>query len=560
VLGGLIVAAAAVGIGTVVIRQGLRNPAWAARRASGPSRPGPGASSRPGPGASSRPGRGASSRPAGEAATLAGQDGIEARWVIDENKRPGTTAWKIRGSHGRIAGFADYGYAAQGQKVTLYVSTAAARFRAEAFRMGYYQGKGARLVWQSPEVRGKVQGACPVTAGTNMVACDSWMPSLHFSVSPAFVPGDYLIKLVGRGSQQSYVPLTIWDPASTAAYVIKNDVFTWQAWNPYGGFDFYQGLGACPARTYPMCSRARVVSFDRPYGAEGGSGNFLTLEYPLVRFAEEHGLDVTYATDLTIDQHPDYLGRHRALLSLGHDQAWSLSERRAAVAARDEGVNIVFFAASPILRHVRMQASPLGPEREEVDYRDSREDPLNGRASPLQVTGNTWGAPPTNWPESDFVGEMYAGFLNPGLHAGLRVADASAWAFSGTGVRNGTVVPGVVAADVDHYYAAMAHPVDVQVLAHSPIPPGQGQTDLGAFYSDMTYYTDPASGAGVLDTGTSNWIPALLGDRDGCDGSAGGCAAAILQRITGNILRVFGQGPAGHAQPAVANARRVTGQ
>jgi hypothetical protein len=44
-----------------------------------------------------------------------------------------------------------------------------------------------------------------------MVACDNWTPSLTFHVTPAFVPGDYLIKLVGPGSRQSYVPLTIWD-------------------------------------------------------------------------------------------------------------------------------------------------------------------------------------------------------------------------------------------------------------------------------------------------------------------------------------------------------------
>jgi hypothetical protein len=117
-----------------------------------------------------------------------------------------------------------------------------------------------------------------------------------------------------------------------------------------------------------------------------------------------------------------------------------------------------------------------------------------------------------------------------------------------------------VASDVDHYYAAMAHPGNVQVLAHSPVPSGMGQTSLGAFYSDMTYYTDPSSGAGVLDTGTSNWIPARQNDRAGCDATAGSCATGILQRITGNILRVFGQGPAGLVQPAVANARQVTGQ
>ncbi len=119
-------------------------------------------------------------------------------------------------------------------------------------------------------------------------------------VTAAFVPGDYLIKLTAPGNRQSYVPLTIWDPASTATYVIKNDVFTWQAWNFYGGYDYYQGLGSCPPGVYPVCNRARVVSYDRPYAAEQGSGNFLGLEYPLVKWAEQHGLDVTYATDPTV--------------------------------------------------------------------------------------------------------------------------------------------------------------------------------------------------------------------------------------------------------------------
>jgi hypothetical protein len=493
-------------------------------------------------------------------ATFLGPDGVEARWVIDQNKLPGTTAWKIRGTSQGIVGFADLSYADRGQKVTLYVSTAARTFRAEAFRMGYYQGKGARLVWTSGNLAGKVQPGCPVTAGINMVSCDNWTPSLTFTVSAAFVQGDYLIKLVGSGNQQSYVPLTIWDPASTAAYLIKNDVYTWQAWNPYGGYDFYQGLGSCPADVYPLCSRARVVSFDRPYAAEDGSGNFLTLEYPLVRWAEKNGLDVSYATDVTVEQHPGILLRHKVLLSLGHDECWSLPEREAAVTAHDHGVNIVFFAASPILRHVRMQSSPLGPDREEVDYRDAQEDPLDGKASPLEVTGNTWGSPPTDWPESGFVGEMYAGFLEPGLHTGFVVADASAWVFRGTGLHNGSVIPGVIASDVDHFYAAMAFPADDQILGHSPISPSLGQTDLGPFYSDMTYYTDQTSGAGVLDTGTNNWIPALLHDKDGCRRGSASCADALVQRITGNILRVFGQGPAGRIEPSVANWKQVTGQ
>ena len=278
-------------------------------------------------------------------------------------------------------------------------------------------------------------------------------------------------------SRQSYVPLTVWDPASTATYVIKNDVFTWQAWNFYGGYDYYQGLGSCPPDVYPICNRARVVSYDRPYAAEQGSGNFLGLEYPLVKWAEQHGLDVTYATDLTVQEHPGYLLRHKVLLSLGHDECWSLAERQAAVTAYDHGANVVFFAASPVLRHVRTQPSPFGPDRELVDYRDSAADPLDGKGNPRQVTGNEWSNPPSSWPEYDFVGDTYAGFLEPGLHVGFRVADASAWVFAGTGLRDGQVIPGVVASDVDKFDTGLRparRRPDPRPLA-DPGPPGPDQ-------------------------------------------------------------------------------------
>jgi hypothetical protein len=492
-------------------------------------------------------------------ATFSGPDGVEARWVIEENDKPGTTAWEIHGSHGGISGFANQVYAQQGQNVTLYVSTTGPTFRAEAFRMGYYQGKGARLVWSSPTETGKNQPACPVTSGTNMVACDNWTPSLTFTVTSAWVQGDYLIKLAGPGNRQSYVPLTIWDPQSTATYVIKNDVFTWQAWNYYGGYDYYQGLGSCPADVYPLCSRSRVVSYDRPYAAENGSGNFLALEYPLVRWAEQNGLDVTYATDLTVQEHPGYLLKHRVLLSLGHDECWSYGERQAAVTAYDKGMNIVFFAASPVLRHVRTQSSPLGPDRELVDYRDSAADPLDAvSGDAMEVTGNEWSNPPSSWPEYDFVGDVYSGFLEPGVHSGFTVSDASAWVFDGTGLRNGDVVPGVVASDVDQFEQADGQPANDQIFGHSPISASLGQHNTVPWFSDMTYYTNASTDAGVIDTGTNNWIPALAG-HSGCH-PGGICESAVVQRMTGNILKLFGEGPAARLQPSVANWQQVTGQ
>ena len=494
-------------------------------------------------------------------ATFEGADGVEAPWVVAENQLPGTTSWIIPPTvtAGRIAGFADLTDASVGDTVKLYVSTAAPTFHVVAYRMGWYQGTGARQVWVSGEATGGVQPACPVTPVVNMVSCDTWTSTLSFPVTPAFVQGDYLLKLVGSDGQEGYVPLTVSAPTSTATYLVINRSFTEQGWNTYGGFSFYQGQGPCPAgsNAYPVCNRARVVSFDRPYDTGNGASDFLGDEFPLIQFCERHGLDVTYASDVAIDATPQLALHHKVLLSLGHDETWSYGERLAAQTAQADGANIVFFGSAAVLRHVRMQPSPLGPGREEVNYRDSSEDPLNGHGNPLEVTGNTWSSPPASWSEIPFVGELYSGYLRGTDSVPFVVYDSSAWPFAGTGVHDGSQLAGVVMSDVDHLAAPASTPADLQVLGHSPIPVADIYTNQGTWsglsYSDMTYYTDPKGNGGVIDTGTVNWIAAM----GPCPAAVTDCPAGTLQRITGNILRVFGQGPAGVAAPSVANWQSV---
>jgi len=477
------------------------------------------------------------------APTAPGPDGTTAAWVKAENAKPGTTAWKITGTPpGTIAGYANVTSATVGQRVTLYVTTNASTLHVDAYRMGWYGGDGARLVWTSPTVSGQRQPNCPVTSGTNMVACDNWSPTLGFTVSSAFVQGDYLLELYGSGGQRSYVPLTVTDPSSTATYLLKADTFTWQAWNPYGGYDLYQGLGSC-APSYPPCNRARVVSYDRPYGYADGAGDFIGNELPLVEYVERHGLAVAYTTDVDVEQDPAILARHATVLSLGHDECWSLTEREAAQRAVAHGTNMVFFGASAILRHVRMQSSPLGPDREEVDYRDAAEDPLDGKGNPLEVTGNWWGDPPTSWPATGFVGEAYSGFLVPGATPQpMVVVDPSAWLFDGMHLHDGSTIPGVLVSDFDQVNPNL-HPSDLQVLTHSPIPSADSESQVSPTYADTTYYSDAKSGAGVFDTGTVAWIPDLAHN------------SAVAQ-MTGNLFRVFDRARCGKTFPSVANWQR----
>jgi hypothetical protein len=471
--------------------------------------------------------------------------GQQAAWVIAENAKPGSADWQIVGTPpGHIEGFADHTSAATGDTVSLYVSTDASSYQVEAFRMGYYDGDGARLVWTSPTETGSEQDQCVKTPVVNMVACDTWTQSLQIMISPDFVPGDYLLKLVGSGGQESYIPLTVTDPSSDAAYLVENDIYTWQAWNPFGGYDFYQGAGQCRSGVYPVCDRARVVSFDRPYGYGQGAGDFLGNEYPLIRFMEQHGLDVTYATSADLEQSPSMLQQHRALLSLGHDECWSYDERLAAERAESKGVNMIFFGASAMLRHVRLEPSPLGPMRQEIDYRDSGADPIDGTGQPKQVTGNTWSDPPASWSQVPFVGEQYTGYVEPGYKpVDLVVYDGSSWLFAGTGLKSGDTVPGLLVSDFDQVEPGLS-PDDVQVLAHSPMPRREVQSNVRSPASDAAYWTDSTSGAGVFDSGTVTWIPDLQ-------------SSPVVDQMTGNLFVLFGQGPVGHTTPSVPNWRQI---
>ncbi len=478
-----------------------------------------------------------------------GADGVESSAIIAQNRLPGTTSWKITTpqSANGIVGYASTQQARAGQTVTLYVSTQAATFRVDAYRMGYYQGKGARLIWQSSELPGSAQPSCPVTSGIYMVQC-SWTPSLHVTITDKWMPGAYLLKLTGSGGQQSYIPIVIWNPDSHAAYVVMEGVLTWQAFNPFGGYDLYTGQP--PGLSgYPYPTRSRVLSFDRPYGYGNGAASFLTNEYPLIRFMEEHGLDVTYWTDITLATHGNLLANHKALISLGHDEEWSLRMREAATTARNEGVNLIFFGASPILRKIRLEPSPIGPNMEEVNYRDPQADPLYGRDN-AEVTQNWWGQPPANNPASTLVGSSYDGY-NVDTHYPMVVVDSSSWLFAGTGLSTGDKIPNVLFTDFNAYNTGRPNPPGVEILTHSPVT---FSFDGKAGWADTTYYTWGPSGAGVFESGTNNWINALRPCTAATGNpSPGACPSALLRKMTANLLLLFGQGPAGRTQPSVAN-------
>ena len=463
--------------------------------------------------------------------------GRTARWVQVENAKRGTTAWNVTngGTPGQVEGYASQVSAVRGDTVALYVSTVAPTFHVEAYRVGWYGGTGGRLIWSSPEQPGQNQGPGTLTPGINLTEAN-WTPSVHVPITAAFTPGCYLFKLVGSNGIQQVVPLTVRDDASKATYVVQNSVTSWQAYNDWHGYNLYQGEDGA------FATRARIVSFDRPYARGDGQADFLGLEFPLVMLMEQLGLDVTYITDVDTHQRPALLLNHKAYFSLGHDEYWSVQMRDGVEAARDHGVNLAFLGANAAYRQIRLEPSSLGPNRHQVCYKDATEDPIHTTNPPLTTVN--WRSPPVNRPESEMIGEQYE--CNP-VQTDMVIVDPTAWVFAGAKVQAGEHIGQAVGSEYDRYDPNQAGPKNVQILCHSPLTCQKRPS-----FADMTYYGAP-SGAGVFASGSIEWITKLTPPPSPLNNP-------VAVQVMKNIFAAFGEGPAGLRHPSVSNYAAIAAQ
>jgi hypothetical protein len=472
--------------------------------------------------------------------------------ILAENAKTGHAWWVTTPQGpGDIEGYASQTSAVAGETVALYVSTKAAQFHVEAYRMGYYQGIGGRLVWQSAPVTGARQADPQLIAPTNTIECQ-WAPSLSVDIDQHWPPGAYLLKLVGTTGEQQFVPLCVRDDASMAAVVIQHSVTTWQAYNRWGGYSLYYG-NADGTFSYThdpgggsFEHRARIVSFDRPYDHDWASGaaDFVGNELPVIFHAEQLGLDVTYWTDMDLHTRPELLANHKALVSLGHDEYWSAPMRDGAEAALQSGVNFAFLGANACYRQIRFESSPLGPNRRQICYKSATEDPMTGQNDAL-VTVN-WPDSPVLRPESQLIGSTYQDIGGLG---DMVITDASSWVFEGVPVTANQALPQVVKGEFDRYVPGGAGPADLDVIAHSAVPNRHGN------YSDVTWWTADGGG-GVFATGNASWVLALSSFPlipANVLPSPNDQVAGLLRATMRNVYAVIGSGPASLSQPSTGN-------
>src|SRR5579864_4830438 len=226
--------------------------------------------------------------PAHRASTA--QSPAAAEDIRAQNALPGDPRWRV--THPaplyQLGGFTDRADVLPGGSFRLFVSTTARTFRVRAFRMGWYGGDLARLVWISPGVPGRSQpGAKIIQPGSMVVA--PWRPSLTVPTT-GWPPGSYLLRLDASTGVQSYVPVVIRSASVAGRAVLVSAVTSYQAFNGWGRYSLYGGPGGS------FAARGRRVSFDRPISYSHGAGAYFQLELPLVAVAERLGLPLAYLT------------------------------------------------------------------------------------------------------------------------------------------------------------------------------------------------------------------------------------------------------------------------
>ncbi|MGZ8850405.1 MAG: N,N-dimethylformamidase beta subunit family domain-containing protein, partial [Thermoanaerobaculia bacterium] len=275
----------------------------------------------------------------------------------------------------------------QGQTAQFKITTTAAAYHIDIYRLGWYGGSGARKVATIPDTSTTKtnQAAClndELSANTtHMVDCGNWTVSASWAIPASATSGIYIARLVREDTLgASHIVFIVRDDEGHSDLLYQTADTTWQAYNRYGGRSLY----------FPA-ARAYKVSYNRPFTtADNNRESWLFgPEYPMVRWIEANGYDVSYFTGMDTDRFGSELLEHKVFVSVGHDEYWSGAQRTNVEAARDNGVHLAFFSGNEVFWKTRWENNFNGadftgptPYRTLVCYKDTSNnikiDPLPG--------------------------------------------------------------------------------------------------------------------------------------------------------------------------------------
>lgn len=382
----------------------------------------------------------------------------ESSIIAEENAKPGTTDWIItkvvrhenepyvEGWHRRkeIEGFVSHTSIKAGETLKVYVSTEPAdKYNLDIFRMGYYGGKGGRLMKAFSSLKGSAQPT-PEEGHKSLMECN-WDEAVSIKIPNDWVSGVYLAKLsTQKADAEAYMIFIVKDERKADLLFQCSDL-TWLSYNRWPQWhSFYD------SKTSQWAARAPDnydVGFDRPYamfwnlypaGFEpltNGSGEFLMTEFPLAFWLEKEGYDVSYISN--VDTHADGPGllRGKVWLSVGHDEYWTQEMFDNVMKARDAGVNLAFLSGNSVSGRVKLLPNGDGVPNRVMTMVD------RGFDEPALMGSRSYGVGLADW---TCVAQDHWAFEGTGMKLGDKINELVGWEFHGPplgeGLRNMVVL------------------------------------------------------------------------------------------------------------------------
>jgi Domain of unknown function (DUF4082)/Bacterial Ig domain/Carboxypeptidase regulatory-like domain len=497
-----------------------------------------------------------------------------------ENCLPGNppSDWQINGSGDpTIQGFATDISVNAGQTINFKVNTDSTSYVVEIYRMGYYGGQGARRITiLTPSVSlPQAQPACVTDNSTFLYDCGNWAVSASWQVPANATSGLYFAHLLRSDTGgDSHVFFVVRNDAGTSNILYQTSDLTWQAYNDYGGHSLYGD-----ASEFNLPVRGLKVSYNRPSDTRNfEAATFLfNAEYPMIRWLEANGYDVSYFTGVDAVRNSSLILNHKVYLSSGHDEYWDATQRANIKAARDAGVNLAFFSGNEMFWKTRWENSFDGtntPYRTLVCYKESYGDAVDPLDPPIWT--GTWRdptkSPPADGgqPENAITGTLFMvngpGTDNTNLSIKVPQSDGQMRFWRNSSVANlatnqvATMPSGTLGYEWDVDGENSVRPAGLFYLSTATYTlTSDFLLDYGVTYGagiathHATMYRAP-SGALVFGSGTVQWAWGLDSNHDGTITPA---PDPNMQQATENLLADMGVQPA-TLQPGLQPASQST--
>jgi hypothetical protein len=486
--------------------------------------------------------------------------------IVTENALPGnpSSEWDIAGVGDlTIQGFAtDISYN-RGQTARFKIKTTASAYTIDIYRLGYYNGNGARKVGT-----GTITASLPQTqptaitnATTGIMDCGNWNESAIWNIPSAATSGVYIAKLKRTDNGgSSHIIFIVRNDASTSDMLFQTSDATWQAYNVYGGNSLYVGSTSLPA------GHASKVSYNRPFITRGGGGGggvmedwIFNAEFPMIRFLERNGYNISYTTDVDAARNGSLMLNHKIYLSVGHDEYWSAEQRNNVEAARNAGVHIAFFSGNEVYWKTRWENSLDAsgtPYRTLVCYKEGTmgENVCGSKCDPTTTWTGLWRdgcSYPTSGgckPENAFTGQISwensSGAIEvPAAYKSLRFWRNTSIASMGS-EDIVTLPDGTLGYEWDAEQFPDTYPSGRIVMSSTTI---SGRSHKLSLYRHQ-------SGALVFGAGTIQWSWGL----DDVHDRGNGAPNQDMQQATVNLFADMGNVQPGTLQPELTPASQST--